>query len=369
MLDWLDFIIELQHPTIAHGRWMIIDEKGEVLRESDTFLKVEGSHESTMQLNSRSSIDFYSDSMIELGLYKGLDNAKQSSAIGFYGNPSKFLQGHNVIGCQCVRALAAGVVNEVFPKLGLPDSVFFEALAKIQQLDFWVTRVDITQMFDLGTNKDVDDYLYMMPLTVKARGDRCDYTKSTFYVGKHSTIWTAKFYNKYKELISASHKHRLNPDFNETGLLDFSKGKLRAEIVLRKKQLDRLSLTHASKLQPKINDLYNEFMGRMTMTNQRVNHKQLNELSPRYQATYYRWKEGDNPKSFLKKATFYNHKSALLQTGVDISKPPIPESQRVAEIEPLNKVLTPKIVRWSDIPKDLMPYIVQPIQDNHLRIA
>lgn len=358
MIDWLDFTIELQHPTIAQGRWMIIDETGEVLRESDTLRKVEGSHDSTMQVTSRASIDFYSEAMLALGLYKGRDNASESSAISFYGNPSKFLQGHNVIGIECLRALASGVVNEVFPKLGLSDAVFFEALAKIQNFDFWVTRVDITNMFEIGTDNDVNDYLYMMPLTVKARGDRCDYTKSTFYVGKHSTIWTAKFYNKYKELISLSHKHRLNPKFNETGLLEFSKGKLRAEITLRKKQLDRLGVTHASKLQPKINDLFNDFMGRMTMTNQQANIKQLNDLTPTLRNTYERWRMGDNAKSFLKRHTFYRHKNELLSLGIDISLPPIPESQRVAEIKPLNKTLAPKIVRLHDIPKDLMPFIV-----------
>ncbi len=369
MIDWLDFTIELQHPTISHGRWCVVDENGEVLRESDTFRKVEGSFSSAINVSSTSAQSFYSDAMFELGLYQGIDNGFLSSAISFYGNPAKYLQGHNIIGTNCIRSLVCALVKDVLPKLGLSDFYVNQALQKVNDLDFWVTRIDITKMFDLGTNEDVEDYLYMMPLTVKARGDRCDYTKSTFYVGKHSTIWTAKFYNKYRELISKSKHHRLNPIFTDTNLLDFSKGKLRAELTLRKKQLDKLSLTYAKKLQPEINKLFNKFMGRMTMTNQRVNREKLSFLSPRYQSTYFRWRDGDNPKSFLTKSVFYRHKTALLEIGVDISKPPIMEENRRADIQSLTKVLAPKVVRWSDIPDDIMPYLVQPVKTNHLRVA
>ncbi len=369
MIDWLNFTIEVQHPTIAHGRWFVLDEFGEVLRESDTFRNVEGSYDSTMQVCSTSAMDFYSDAMLELGLWKGNDSKGQSSAISFFGNPVKYLQGHNVIGTNCIRGLVIELITDIFPKIGLPDSAFFDAILKVQSLDFWVTRIDITQMYDLGTSKDVDDYIYMLPLTVKARGDRCDYTKSTFYVGKHSTLWSLKIYNKYKELLSRSKHHRLNPAFDETGLLDFAKGKLRSEVTLRKKQIDRLKMSHASKLQGELDNLYNDFLGRLTMTNQRENHAMIAGLSPRYQATYYRWKEGGNPRSFLTKATFYNHKRELLKCGIDISNPPIPVGERVAEIEPLQKVLAPRIIRFSDIPRDLMPHLVQPYKSGNLRIA
>lgn len=368
-IDWLDFTIELQHPTIEQGGFVLFDHMGEITRGSEIGRRVEGSYSSTIEVFSTSSKAFYSDAMLELGLYDGIDNGVQSSAIAFHGNPTKYLQGHNIIGTDCIRALASETVKDVFPKLGLSDKLMKQALAKIANYDFYVTRIDITKMFDLGTDDNVNDYIYMMPLTVKARGDRCDYTKSTFYVGKHSTIWTAKFYNKFKELMSKSKHHRLNPTFSETGLLNFSKGKLRAELTLRKKQLDNLSLSYAKCLQPKINSLFNEFMGRMTMTNQTVNEVGLANLSNAYQSTYYRWKQGDNPFSFLSRPSFYRHKSMLLTVGIDISKPPIPTEERRANVEPITKTLAPKVVSWCDIPAELMPYVVQPMKTNHLRVA
>ncbi len=368
MIDWLNFTVEVQHPTIAQGHFCIIDEYGAVIRESETLKKIEGSYDSTIQVASTSAVNFYHQSLLELGLYKGRDDGKQSSAISFYGNPAKYLQGHNIIGCECIKTLAGELVKDVMPKLGLSDYVA-EVLVKINNLDFWVTRIDITKMFDLGSNENVENYLYMMPLTVKARGDRCDYTKGTFYVGKHSTLWSFKFYNKFRELNSKSKHHRLNINFTDTNLLDFSKGKLRAELLLRKKQLNKLSLTYAKNLQPKINKLYNEFMGRMTMTNQRANTAMLDSLGNTYKSTYYRWKEGENAKLFLKGKTFYRHKNALLEIGVDISKPPINEEERKIEVEPLTKTLQPRVVRWEDIPRDIMPYLIQPAKNNHLRVA
>lgn len=369
MIDWLDFTIEVQHNTIPSGRFMSVEYDGEVVFESDRMRKVEGSYSSNIHVSSRSSSDFYSTAMLELGLYKGIDNDQQSSAISFFGNPVKYLQGHNVIGSDCIRSYASELVKDVLPKLGFPSTVITECLKKITALDFWVTRIDITEMLDFGNNQDVDNYLYMMPHTVKARGDRCDYTKSTFYVGKHSGLWTTKFYNKYKELISRSKHHRLHPELQHTALLEFSKGKLRAELTLRKKQLDRLNVSHASKLQHQLKKLYFDFMGKMTMTNQTADIDKLQTLSDRYQATYYKWRDGLMPKTFLKKATFYNHKRELLNVGIDISIPPIEQADRVADIEPLTKTLAPRVVRWQDIPKDLMPYIVQPMKTNHLQVA
>lgn len=368
-IDWLDFTIELQHPTIGQGGFIVFDYLGEVVRGSDIGRRVEGSYSSTIEVSSTSSMPFYSEATLALGLYEGIDNGTQSSAIAFRGNPAKYLQGHNVIGTDCIRALASETVKDVFPKLGLSDQLMKKALRKINDFDFYVTRIDITKMFDLGSDNNVNDYLYMMPLTVKARGDRCDYTKNTFYVGKNSTLWTLKFYNKFKELISKSKHHRLNPIFNETGLLDFSKGKLRVELTLRKKQLDKLSLSYAKYLQPKINSLFNDFMERITMTNQTANFDKLNNLSNTYKSTYYDWEKGLNIKSRLKRSSFYVHKKVLLGIGIDISKPPIPSEERRGNIEPIINILSPKVVSWRDIPADLMPYIVQPMKTNQLKVA
>ncbi len=370
MIDWLNFTIELQHETIPNGGCVVFDENGDIKRGFDIKRQIDGSHDSTIQVLSTSAFDFYSEVMIQLGLYKGSDSNGQSSAISFYGNPVKYLQGHNVIGTNCLRSLASAVIKDVFPKLGFSDSQLKFALKKIYSYDFWVTKIDITHMFDYGTHQNVENLMNTFIQTVKARGDRLSQDGNTFYIGKHSGLWSFKFYNKYNELISNSKHHKLNPKFKNTGLLAFAKGKLRAELVLRKKQLKRLNLLHASKLQGELDNLFNMFLGRFTMTNQRADKAKLQSLGIRHLNTYYRWKDGDNPKSFLSRPSFYRHRTQLLDIGIDIALPPIPDKERFAEIQPLPEVLSCKVVKWNDIPKNLMPYLIQPIKTKNLiRVA
>ncbi len=362
MIDWLDFTIELQHPRIKTGEFILTNEDDEIIRCSPTMKKIEGSYSSNVLVKSTSAISFYSECALSLGLFKGVDDREQASAISFYGNPTKFLQGHNIIGVDCIKSLVSNFIQVVFPKIGLSDYIF-QALQKVNNLDFWVTRIDITHLFNLGNNKNVEDYLYMLPLTVKARGDRCDYTKSTFYIGKHSTTWTIKIYNKYKELTSKSLKHRLNKKFENTNLLQFSNGKLRVELTLRKKELDRKKLTYAKFLQTEIHNLFIEYMGRITMTNQKPNQAKLYNLSNSVISTFYRWERGENLKSSLSKPTFYRHRKLLLDVGVDIALQPVPDSERKSNIISFVKTLEPSLVKWSDIPNDVLRYVVKPQRD------
>lgn len=369
MLDWLNFTIELQHKTIPNGSCIIFDENGEITRGFDTKRFIEGSFDSRVAVISTSALYWYSEAMLTLGLYNGKDGNGESSAVSFVGNPAKYLQGHNIIGTSCLRALAIGVVSDIFPKLGFTNLQLEEAISKIVHFNFWVTKVDITHLYDFGSNENVVNFMSTLPQTLKARGDRVSHEGNTVYVGKRSGLWAFKFYNKYIELQSPKKVHRLNSRFENTGLLDFAKGKLRAELVLHKKQLERLNVLHASKLQGEIDNLFNTFLGRFTMTNQRVNKAKLQSLGIRHQNTYYRWQQGEMPVTFLSKSAYYRHRSTLLEIGVDIALAPIIESERTFEIEPLPQVLSPKVVKLSDVPKNLIPYLVQPFKNNNIRIA
>ena len=258
------------------------------------------------------------------------------SHLSFSGNPTKYLQGHNCFGIDCLRTLARGMVADVMPRLGFDAVTVARVLQRIDALDFEVSRVDITRMFALGTDEDVQDYLYMLPLTVKARGNRCGNSHDTFYVGQTSTLWTLKFYNKWRELQSRSKHHSLPDDLKLSGIDDFVKGQLRVELTLRKKQLDRYQLTNAAKLQEKISELFIEHAGKIDMTNQSINEKKLLDLS---------------------RATYYRHRAELLKYGIDIAKTPIHNEARKAVVEPLIKHLIPREI--IEIPAQLQPYLLK----------
>jgi len=362
MIDWLDITVPCIHKPIEQGRYIVVEHDGEVLRESSVRRRVEGSYCTSIAVSSvtpslpRAALSLPSSMVAKLFHVLDLPSGYVSH-LSFSGNPTKYLQGHNCFGIDCLRTLARGMVADVMPRLGFDVVTVARVLQRIDALDFEVSRVDITRMFALGSDEDVQDYLYMLPLTVKARGNRCGNSHDTFYVGQSSTLWTLKFYNKWRELQSRSKHHSLPDELKLSGIDEFVKGQLRVELTLRKKQLDRYQLTNAAKLQEKISELFIEHAGKIDMTNQSINEKKLLELSNTYQGTYQLWKSGYNMMTHLSRATYYRHRAELLKYGIDIAKTPIDSEVRRAVVEPLIKHLIPREV--TEIPAELQSYLLK----------
>lgn len=200
MIDWLDFTLEIEHLPIEQGCFMVVDHDGTITRQNAMRRRIEGSYSSSIGVASltpdpipRNISPDAIPQFIQREIAKRQPKPGHCSHIQFSGNPTKFLQGHNVFGIDCMKTLAYRTVEAIFPQLGFDEVFIDRSLQKVLALDFQVSRIDITKMFKLGTNEDVQNYLYMLPHTVKARGDRCDNTKSTYYVGKTSPLWTLKF--------------------------------------------------------------------------------------------------------------------------------------------------------------------------------
>jgi replication-associated protein G2P len=356
MIDWLNIEVPLKHRPIEQGRRLVIDHEGEVTSEFVQFRGVErtfddeGSYTSKVAVSSISNA--YTDEVVgvfdvEMGM---------ASGISIRGNPCKYLQGHNIFGVSCIKTLAFGVVADVLPKLGFSDFEVSQALRAVEQGAYRVTKIDITKMFDLGSDQAVREYLQMMPHVVSARGDRCEFCKNTFYVGKHSGLWSLKMYNKYLEITSKSKAHRL-PDFlPKEDFERFALGKVRVELVLQKQILNRLDLMNPILLQEKIDELFDEFTGRIQMKNQVISELDYLELGATYQATVANWRAGKNLKSMMKREAFYRHRRKLLPLGIDISKPPIRVEDRVAIVYPMKTLMPKEVV---DIPKDLQRYLLK----------
>lgn len=357
MIDWLDIEIPFVHAPIQQGRRMLINHDGEVmsefplLRSVENDFDTEGSYSSTIAISSV-------DNAYTTGKTKRVEAGGKCTGLSIKGNPTKFIQGHNIFGLSCMRSLLVATVCKALPELGFTDLSIKVICKRIMRWEFRVTRIDITKMFDLGSDAAVNEYLQMMPRTVSSRGDRCEFCKNTFYVGKHSGLWSLKFYNKFKELCSRSKKHRL-PDFLPPQLKDFVEGQLRAELTLRKQMLDRLELTNEPELlELMLDELYSDFAGRLTMKNQNISEKDYLKLSSTYQGTLALWRQGKHLKSVLAHDTYYRHRRKLLEFGIDISKPPIAIEERIAHVAPL-KVLIPKEV--TVIPPQFQQYLIQKV--------
>lgn len=364
MIDWLDFTVRFEHKAIEQGAFMMIEHDGTITREKAISRRVEGSYSSSYSVSSVctpfSDVRSFSAGGDVILSRADLDNvnlpdAGLSTHLKFSGNPAKFLQGHNVFGSEDLVTLASGVVETVLSALDFNPFQLREVLKLVRAGAFQVTRIDITRSFDLQTDKAVEDYLYMLPLLARVRGNRIEAINQTVYFGKHSTLYTIKIYNKYLELNSKSKKHHLPPELLNSGIFDYARGKLRVELTLRKKELDRFNFTDALILQQHLNQLFSEHIGRIEMTNQRINRNKVFTLPKHLQATFFAWEAGQNCKSQLSHDTFYRHRRALLDYGIDISKPPVPDDLRVASIAPLLRHLVPK--SCPDVPRGFEQYV------------
>lgn len=361
MIDWLNIELPLAHAPIVQGHRVMFDHNGEVMTDfvvgrgvtNDAF--PEGSYSSKVMVSSI-------DSDYTLGrVGDACEVGKVVSGISFRGNPTKFIQGHNVFGVDCIRSLAYRMVEKVLPQLDFDAVTVRRALQRVMDWDFAVTKIDITQMFDLGTNDDVCAYLRMLPYTASARGsgigrERTVNDRNTWYLGKNSTLWSLKLYNKFVELTSNSKAHRLPDHLRGLGIEEFAEGKLRVELVLQKLILSRLNLTNPKLLQEKLNELFEEYTGKMTMKNQQIREVDILKLSSTLQGTLMQWRNGIDVRGIYKREKFYRHRKALMEYGIDIAKPPIPQEEREAVVIPL-RILAPKMV--TEVPQDLRKYMLR----------
>jgi II/X family phage/plasmid replication protein len=159
-----------------------------------------------------------------------------------------------------------------------------------------------------------------------------------------------KFYNKYREITARGKTHEIPEHLKDYGLDQFIQGKLRAELRLFSKELQKHDITHGYHLSPeKIQDLFNLYMGKIDMTNNAtLIDEKLLKLPRTVQSTYQLWRQGADLRSLMPKNTFYRHRRILMQSGVDINMPcQSPEQNNVI---PLYRVIEAKpvdIPRWA----------------------
>lgn len=221
------------------------------------------------------------------------------------GNPSKFLQGHNVFG-PSVASLGP-VVQAVVRSL--PDGIRPDDSTS----DLWPavhrSRVDITTSVDLSSHELVHEWLDTAGKSTRSRHGRPMMSGDTVYWGKHSRRWTMKAYCKFCEL----QQHPIVNRQLMQQLLEYCRGQLRLELCLRTPELKPRGTLHE--------DLIWEFMKKIEVG---VMKKEVNvsgpNLSPIVQYTLSRWIAGEDVRHSLFKTTFYRHRKAILdELGLDIS--------------------------------------------------
>jgi II/X family phage/plasmid replication protein len=261
--------------------------------------QVTGSYESTVTVKS-----------------DGSDGQGNATHLYFSGNPSKFLQGHNIFGSDDLVSLMSDTYERVCQVLDLMPTI--QDIMAIRGGNYRLTRIDINYSFELNTRADVLAWLRAAEFKSKTRHGRPSSKGGTLYWGKTSKRWSLKAYCKAEEVQQP--KHRLPESLLDTPLIPWADNKLRIELVLRSKELDELNLDIATCWQPHtVMNTYFDYLKRLDMNEQiALTTDELMNLPQRLRSTYVLWKDGHDLRSTISKPTYYRHRKELLQYGINI---------------------------------------------------
>lgn len=300
MIDWVTARVPLAcEGFINGGRLISIDALGEVAWETDRRLVVEGSHSSSVTVRG------------------GL------GVLEFSGNPSKFLQGHNLFGSAALVPLMDATLQQVAGKLGLTPSA--QDLSDWRRGHYEVSRIDITRMIDCGSPERVRKVLEVLGHVARTKYQKASIPGSgTVYLGQKSRRVTLKFYDKWAELQQRGHNlcATLAPEWHRN-LLDFAAGKLRVELTIRSNELGDRHVRQAKWWTPDFAE--SALDARLAVLEvsdtMRLAEDTIAGLPPKLVPIYDAWRAGRDLRALYSKAHFYRLRSQLLPYGIDIAKP------------------------------------------------
>lgn len=309
MIDWITAHIAIPHKPLPMGRILKVTGDGEPEWETSVKLSVEGSYSMTIRLRS-------------------LDDATRGVLLEVDGSPLKFLQGHNVFGSNNWRGLLRGVVNKIaveHPEYGLP------LMHPSNAYDIDIRRLDITEMYDVGTDGEVGQVLHYLGNYARSRMGRGHPLTNQLLFQKGSRSWSLNFYNKYQELKKRSHQLPNNLP-KRAQLIEYTKGKIRKEIRLLSREINRIESTFDT---DEISKIYDKYSERITVSNSiEIDNGKIKELPKPARHALLAWQQGHEVQSYLdiSQATFYRHRRAILKSfniDIAIKRTDIPDRSNV----------------------------------------
>lgn len=323
---------------INGGNVVSIDANGVIDWKVEKRLQVRGSHDSSVQIRSDHR--------------EGWCNRIQ-----FDGNPVKFLQGHNVFGSSDLHGLVIATLEIVLPQVLPPDDVHSLLYLYTTTWCSRLSRVDLTNMYDLGNQQRVMNWLRAAAdsanLSYRGRGQ---FSGDTLYWGKNSRRWSLKMYAKGNELRAHKPKKGLSyhPQYLES-VTNYADKALRVELVLRGMELSSKGLESIQYWdETMIDDVYNGYISGLEFSqNMKVitDIKDLEKLPARLRAAALAWSEGHDLRSLYPRATWFRYRKDILATiGLDISLPPPKQRPEPSNVIPLFTIIEAKpmaIPEWA----------------------
>lgn len=313
MIDSLTIVIPYSGPFISGGQIIVCDRDGNVERETNRPLIVEGGSWS-----------------------EKTDIRMIPSGLRINGNPPKWLQGHNLVGTDDLHSLVMAWAPQVLTVAGIAD---FELLRNLQTRNYAVNRVDCTYMFTLPPGVSPAAWIEAAKLQATGKYQKSEGKHTTLYIGKHSTYSTVKIYSKIDEI--KDNQLKISDEEIKEKAVCWLKDKLRIEVTYRKPALKDLGLHHQKYSSLYIYGLFvRKMMGVNIMANVNLNSDEIELLEPRYRSVYQLWHDGYNVFDLYSRPTAYRHAKYFRENyGINILQK---RGDKVVQRIPLVEILAAK---------------------------
>lgn len=320
MIDWISVSIPLKHTPIKSGHYLMFDEEGEILANNTVRKLFKGSYDTKIAIRSQGHFD----------------NNGQCTTLYLSGNPSKYLQGHNVFGNENLIHLLQGIFLDITKRYDLGINKL-EIISAVNAGT--VSRIDFTKSLQFDNRLQARSYIKQLSLLAHTRSGRPMQKKWTLAFQPSSKRWNLIVYSKGDEIET----NKLHQDFEHKEFIQNEANSLvRVELRFKSLELLDLNLRKVHQLTPtKLNELYEEYINRVNMSNKlEVSDEFLQKLPRTIKASYLMWKSGLDIQAEMTERTYYRHLSEIRKIGVDISIPY--QESSVNNVVPLKTVINAK---------------------------
>lgn len=299
MIDWVTAKMPCRN-TLKTGGIIKYDKNGGIEWLSQSWLPVQGSYDNNIVIKPMT------------------DNTIQVS-----GNPTKWLQGHNLFGTNDLKWLMAeffSALHECLCDDGLNPTI--EQLDMVEQGNYTVSRVDVNETWHLGNQAEVMAWIRSAgeKISLKRRG-RGVFNGDTLYFGKQKkdNFWYLKCYSKGDEINGK--KSNFPKELRTPAMLEYADKALRLEMTIARKALNEWAINMPCNWDINTGKvlLLNHLKDLEMSSNFCLNDEILDTL-PRKLRTYYKlWLHGEDLRQELSKPTFYRIRNQLKQYDIDIA--------------------------------------------------
>lgn len=299
MIDWVTARLPCANSgKICDGRVVKLDaDSSKVEWTTQTRLSLSGSYESSIAIRS------LTENTVEIS-----------------GNPTKWLQGHNLFGTNDLKTLMWVFFSRLFDyyEIGLNPTV--DDLQKIKEGRYTITRVDVNETWHLNNRSEVLAWIRSagQKISMPYRGKGV-FSGDTLYWGKGSKYFYLKCYSKGAEIDRK--KSNFPQALRIPEMLEYADRALRLELVLRSKALREWNLNMPCNWlldTPKM--LLTSYVRTLEMSSQFMLSDEVLDTLPRKLKMYYlNWLHGYDLRQQLSTTTFYRVRGQLREYDVDIA--------------------------------------------------